>query len=97
MYEDWKKVRTQTNQLPDDKFRDLIRLKIIQNSINHTKKEIDEAIWTWSNGTVYTTWSNPMEVEYNFPKAKKEIIFLADYKNILPHPTGCNIILKETA
>ena len=96
MYQDWKDVRTRSNVMPDEKFRKLIKLKIIQNSINHTKKNIDNAIWQWSNGNVYTTW-DIMELTYNFNSAYKETIFLADYKNILPHPTGCNIVLKEVA
>jgi len=96
MYKDWKEVRARSNMMPDNQFRELIKLKIIQNSINHTKKNIDDAIWDWSNGNVYTTW-NKMEIIYNFNRTYKQTIFLADYKNILPHPTGCNIILKEVA
>lgn len=94
MYKKWRTVRTQSNALIDTYYRDLIKLKIIKNSINHTKKNIDDAIWEWSEGHVYTTWGT-MEVTYHYPSAYKTIMFLANYKNILPRPTGCNIILEE--
>lgn len=94
MYKDWQDVRLKDNKMEDDDFRALIKLKIIKNSINHTCKEIDDAIWEWSEGNVYTTWSK-MEVTYNYNSTYRNIIELADYKNILPYPTGCNVVLKE--
>ena len=94
MYKKWRDTRTQSNALIDQYYRSLIKLKIIKNSINHTRKNIDDAIWQWSEGNVYTTWDD-MEVTYNYNEDYRTIIFLANYKEILPRPTGCNIILKE--
>lgn len=94
MYKKWRDTRTQSNALKDPYYRSLIKLKIIKNSINHTRKNIDDAIWQWSEGNVYTTWDN-MEVTYHYTEDYRSIIFLANYKNILPRPTGCNIILEE--
>jgi hypothetical protein len=94
MYKDWKDIRLKKNTFNDGDFRKLIKLKVIKNSINHTKKNIDEAIWKWSNGNVYTTWGK-MEVIYNYNSSYRTTMFFANYKNILPHPTGCNITLKE--
>ena len=93
-YEAWQDVRTKTNQIGDEYFRHLIKLKIIYNSINHTCKNIDDAIWKWSDGNVYTTW-NAMEVTYHYDSSYKNVMTLASYKDILPHPTGCIIILEE--
>ena len=56
-YKDWQDTRTAVNKLGDEIFRELIKLKIIKNSINHTQKNIDKAIYEWSNGHVYTTWT----------------------------------------
>ena len=56
MYKDWQAVRGKVNELGDELFRKLIELKIIKNSINHTCKNIDDAVWSWSEGNVYTTW-----------------------------------------
>lgn len=93
-YEAWQDVRTKVNAMGDEYFRHLIKLKIIHNSINQTCKNIDDAIWKWSNGMVYTTW-NTMEVTYHYDKTYKNVMMLAAYKSILPHPTGCTIVLEE--
>lgn len=94
MYKDWQSVRLKVNQIGDEYFRGLIKLKIIYNSINHTRKEIDDAIWKWSNGEVYTTWET-MKLTYHYTPAYKNIMTLANYKNILPRPSGCTIVIEE--
>lgn len=94
MYKRYKRIRTQANAIKDEFFKELIKLKIIQNSINHTCKNIDDAIWEWSSGNVFTTWQK-MKVIYNYNSSYKNIMFLANYKNVLPRPTGCSLELKE--
>lgn len=93
-YKTWQDVRTKINQMGDEYFRHLIKLKIIKNSINHTCKNIDDAIWKWSNGNVYTTWG-VMELTYHYTPLYKNIITLAQYKNVIPRPTGCTINFVE--
>lgn len=93
-YKTWQDVRTTVNKIGDEYFRALIKLKIIKNSINHTCKKIDNAIWNWSNGNVYTTW-NTMQVTYHYTSLYKDLMALANYKKILPVPTGCTLILEE--
>ena len=94
MYKDWKEVRSRINIMSDDMFRLLIKLKIIKNSINHTCKNIDNAIWEWSQGNVYTTWGT-MAVTYHYKPSYKTAIVLATYKNIIPRPTGCTMKFEE--
>jgi hypothetical protein len=94
MYKEWQDVKTAENKLGNEDFRQLIKLKIIKNSINHTMKNIDKAIYEWSGGKVYTTWQ-PMQVTYHYNSSFKKIMILAEYKNALPHPTGCSIVLSE--
>ena len=94
MYKTWQDVRTKVNAMGDEYFRSLIKLRIIRNSINCTRKNIDEAIWKWSEGKVYTTWDT-MELTYHYDSSYRNIMTLAQYKNVLPNPTGCNIILEE--
>ena len=94
MYKQWQDTRTAVNKLGDDIFRQLIKLKIIKNSINHTQKNIDKAIYEWSNGHVYTTW-NIMEVVYHYDTDYKNIMTIAEYKDILPSPTGCKITKQQ--
>ena len=93
-YKVWQDVRTRVNQIGDSYFRSLVKLKIVYNSINHTRKNIDDAIWEWSDGNVYTTW-NTMQITYHYTRAYRNIMTLANYKNILPRPTGCELILEE--
>lgn len=93
-YKQWQDIRTSANTMGDDLFRQLIKLKIIKNSINHTCKNIDNAIWLWSGGKVYTTW-NTMQVTYNYDPSYKTIMTLAVYKDVLPRPTGCAVITQE--
>lgn len=89
-YEAWMDTRTKVNAMGDDYFRSLIKLKIIKNSINHTCKNIDDAIWEWSNGEVYTTWGT-MKVTYHYPSSLHNVMQLAIYKNVLIAPSGCEI------
>ena len=87
-------MRTTINEIGDEYFKELIKLKVIKNSINHTCKNIDVAIWDWSSGNVYTTW-DVMEVTYHYTSEYKNIMTLAEYKDVLPKPTGCSLILEE--
>ena len=94
MWKEWRDTRTQVNQMGDSYFRQLIKLKIIKNSIVFTNKNIDDAIWKWSNGEVYTTWG-VMEVTYHYPASMHNFFQLAIYKNVLLAPTGCAILTEE--
>ncbi len=84
------------NRLSTESFRIMIGLKIIKNNISATCKNIDNAIWTYKyfNKQVYTTW-NANELIYHFPSELSEVLQVAAYKNVLPCPTGCRIILRE--
>lgn len=75
-------------------YRTVIGLKIIKNSIKHTAKNIDDAIWDYFGGKVYTTW-NPHEITYHYPSEMSEIMNVCKYKNVLPAPTGVDIKLRE--
>ena len=81
-------------KLSDDDYRVVIGLKIIKNSINHTCKKIDEAIWNYFNREVYTTW-RPHEVIYNYPSSLETIMQVCLTKNVLPAPTGVSITLLQ--
>lgn len=81
-------------QLSDDDYRTIIGLKIIKNNINHTAKNIDDAIWEYFNEEVYTTWQ-PHEITYHYPASMETIINVCNYKNVLPAPTGVSIRLSQ--
>ena len=90
-YED---IQPTQNRLSTDAFRIMIGLKIIKNSISATCKNIDEAIWNYFNGRVYTVWQ-PDEVIYYYPSDLSEVMQVANYKKVLPCPTGVRIVLRE--
>jgi len=92
-YKSWASIRAKANKIGDEYFRKLIQLKVIKNSINHTCKNIDDAIWKWSEGHVYTTW-NTMEIIYHYDSSYKDLIELAQFKNVLLKPTGCKISIE---
>lgn len=81
------------NKLGDNYFRKLLKLKSIKNSINFTKKEIDNAIYEWSEGKIYTTWDK-MKVIYNYNQDGYKFITIAKSKDLLIAPTGCTIELN---
>lgn len=82
------------NRLSDDAFRIMIGLKIIKNNINTTCKNIDDAIWEYFGGDVYTTWNNSV-LTYYYDSTLSEVMEVAKEKDVLPHPTGITIELRE--
>lgn len=80
--------------LNDDDYRTVIGLKIIQNNINHTAGNIDNAIWQYFNGQIYTTWQ-PHQIIYHYPAELTTIIEVCNYKNVLLAPSGVSIVLRE--
>lgn len=95
-YKGWQAIRGSVNSLGDEYFKKLIQLKIIKNSIKHTCKNIDDAIWEWSEHNVYTTWGT-MQLTYHYNSDYKTIINIAKEKGVLLKPSGCEIVLVEEA
>lgn len=91
---DYDNILPTQNRLADSSFRIMIGLKIIKNSISATCKNIDEAIWEYFNGDVYTVWGNNT-LTYYYKSTISEVIEVAKEKNVLPCPTGIKIELKE--
>ena len=91
----YKELETLEANLNDDDYRTVIGLKIIKNNINHTAKNIDDAIWEYFNGQVYTTWSD-YKITYHYPAELTTIIEVCNAKNVLLAPIGVNINLLQT-
>ncbi len=91
---DYQEILPTQNKLNDTAFRIMIGLKIIKNSINATCKNIDDAIWDYFEGKVYTAWQ-PDELTYYYSSELSEVMQVALSKNVLPCPTGIKIELKE--
>lgn len=91
---DYSTIKPTQNQLADDAYRLMIGLKIIKNSIKHTAKNIDNAIWDYFDGDVYTVW-NGKTLTYYYTSELREVMQVALLKDVLPHPTGVSIELQE--
>ena len=72
----------------------MIGLKIIKNNISATCRNIDEAIWDYFEGKVYTVWESD-ELTYYYPSDLAEVMQVAADKNVLPCPTGVRLELRE--
>lgn len=81
-------------ELDADQFRTVIGLKIIKNSITLTAKNIDDAIWEYFGGRVYTTWDD-MKITYHYPDSLNTVMTVCKYKNVLPAPIGVSIDLRN--
>lgn len=91
---DYQTILPTQNKMNDQAFRIMIGLKIIKNSISATCKNIDDAIWDYFEGKVYTIWT-PDKLTYYYPSELAEVLQVAKAKNVLPCPTGVRIELKE--
>ena len=81
-------------ELDPEQFRTVIGLKIIKNSITLTAKNIDDAVWEYFDGQVYTTWDD-MKITYHYPSSLETIMLVCKYKNVLPAPIGVSIDLRN--
>lgn len=81
-------------ELDEEQYRTVIGLKIIKNSITLTAKNIDDAIWEYFGGDVYTTWED-LKIVYHYPDSLNTVMTVCKYKNVLPAPIGVAIELKD--
>ncbi len=81
------------NILDDDNYRFIIKLKILQNNINHSYKEIDEGMFFYFGTTVRPESSGGMHMFYFVTRNLTVLIQAAIYKKLLPNPMGVGIII----
>lgn len=78
-------------QLDDESYRTLIKLKIIQNNINHSHESIDNSIFQFFGTDVVADSPNNMTMFYFIPKSASTIIEVAVQKGLLPKPMGVGL------
>lgn len=89
-------LQGQYNSLSDDEFRLLIGLRIIQCNIDTTCKSIDDNIWNYFNGKVYTVWDiDNRQLNYCFTADMLDFMFMAKDKGCLPCPPTVTLNLQE--
>lgn len=88
-------IVSSNNQLLDSFFRTIIRLKILQNTSNHSDESIDAGIWTIFGASVRPEESGVMKMAYFITSDTTPLINAAIYKKVLPRPMGVAALLVE--
>ena len=79
--------------LGDTNYRFLIKMKIIQNSGDHSLKSIDDYLELYYGDQVNVTDNKNMVLTYHFPVFMRTIMDIAVQKELLPAPAGVDILL----
>jgi hypothetical protein len=84
---------TGTQILSDDDYRFLLKLKIIQNNIDHSVKSIDDGLYTFFEDVLVMVNNTDMTITY-FVQGGQEtsnLALIAFQKGVLPKPMGVKI------
>lgn len=93
---DYEYILPTQNRLAPDQYRIMIGLKIIKNNIDNKCKTIDDAIWNYFEGKVYTVWDlSNRKLIYYYPSELNIVMEVANDKNVLPCPPTVTIQLQE--
>lgn len=76
------------NRLDDDQFRVMIKLKIIQNSIDHSQKSIDESLFEIFGTDIIMTTRNKMDIDYFVVYDYFPLVKVISQKKLFPKPMG---------
>lgn len=87
----YNKVLSGTKKLNDDDFRFIIKLKIIQNNINHSHESIDESIFKFFGDTIIPDSDGNMSMVYFVDKDAGLLIQVAVQKDVLPRPLSVKL------
>lgn len=77
--------------LNDDDFRTLIKLRIIQNNVNHSHKVINDAIYTFFGDTLFPDSVGNMVMWYFYEGVLPAILTAAFQKKLLPKPLAVRL------
>ena len=78
-------------RLDDESFRFLIRMRIIQNHSDHSRKSIDDSMFNFFGTDVIPDSAGDMEMFYFVSADVLEIAFVAIEKQVFPRPMGVGI------
>lgn len=87
----YDKIISTANTLIDAYFRLIIKLKIIQNTINHSNKSIDDAMFQFFGAAVRPEESGPMTMAYFIASNPTPLIVAALYKHVFPKPMAVGL------
>lgn len=87
----YNSLLTVKNQLNDNDYRVIIKLKIIQNNSNHSHKSIDDSMYRFFGETVIPDSDGGMQMIYFISENISQIIKAALAKKLLPRPMGVGV------
>lgn len=87
----YNSIVTKNNQLNDEDYRQLIKLKIIQNHSNHSHQSIDDSIFAFFGTDVIPTSQGNMHMYYFISDDASSIVLAAQAKGVLPRPMGVGV------
>jgi hypothetical protein len=90
-YLDADSILSITNKLNDDDYRQLIRLKILQNTSNHSWASLVNGLYAIFGDSVYISTCNNGKMSYLTPSTTPMLIQAMVAKGILPRPMGITI------
>lgn len=78
--------------MDDTTYRLILRLKIIQNDINHSMKSINDDLYAYFGMDIYCTDNYDMTITYHaVDSSVYQLLLLALQKQVLPRPMGVGI------
>lgn len=82
--------------MDDETYRAILKLKIIQNSINHSQKQIDDALYRFFGLSIFCTDNYDMSMTYfAINESYFNFLQLAAQKDVLPRPMGVQLNILE--
>lgn len=85
------KIISENLVLPDEDFRILLKLRIIQNNSDHSHKSIDDSIHRFFPGVLIPDSIGSMVMDYFVFENDLPIIDVARKKDVLPRPAGVRL------
>lgn len=82
-----------TNQLNDDDYRTIIRLKILINNMNYSHAAINDGIYQIFGNDIIPSSNGDMLMYYLVTGNLTPVISAALAKGLLPHPMGVGVLL----
>ena len=80
-----------SRNLDDDDYREILKLRIIQNNSNHSRKSIDEGLYIFfAEGLIASSKQN-MSMVYFANGSNFRIALIAFAKGVLPRPMGVKL------
>lgn len=77
--------------LPDDKYRVLIKFKILKNNIGTTMKDIDDAIYQYFGNLILVNNNKNMSITYILAQELGSLIPILIDEDLLPAPMGVGV------